>query len=112
MNYIGNAFSLQMLGDATESTVAMDVICREELQEVIDSEYYESVIGHQDVADFIGLPMNRVNTKLDIFDTLYVIQYVGGRLEEGAVSVPEDNYQYFKVWLLTDEDIKAIAKVI
>lgn len=112
MNYIGNAFSLQMLGDNTKSTVGMDVICKEELLEVIEEGFYNSVIGHQDVADYIGLPMNRVNTILEEGDTLYVVQYVGGRLAEGAITVPDQNYQFYKVWFITDEDIKELAKVI
>jgi predicted lipase len=101
-----------MLGDRTVNTLGMDDISKEEILDVIEQGYYNSVIGHQDVADYIGIPMNRVNTKLEIGDVLYVVQYVGGRLEEGSISVPDENYRFFKVWIMSDSDIKEIAGVI
>lgn len=78
MNYLGNAFSLQMLQDEI-ATIDVNLISKED----IPSDCV-SVIGHQDLADFLGVPMNRVNTKLSRTDVLYVAQFIGGRLPEGV----------------------------
>ena len=76
---IGNAFSLQMLMD-TLATIHVTPIQKED----IPFNDCESAIGHQDLADHLGVPMNRVNTKLNVDDTLYVAQFMGGRLAEGT----------------------------
>lgn len=78
MNYLGNAFSLQMLQDEL-ATISVAPVNREDIpKDVI------SIIGHQDLADFLGVPMNRVNTKLSRADKLFVAQFMGGRLPEGV----------------------------
>jgi hypothetical protein len=41
--------------------------------------------------------MNRVQTKLQEGDILYVAQYVGGRLPEGTKDIPEMDIVYLKV---------------
>ena len=76
---IGNAFSLQMLLDPL-ATIMVFPIHKDE----IPFDECESAIGHQDLADYLGLPMNRVNTKLHKGDVLYVAQFMGGRLPEGT----------------------------
>ena len=54
-----------------------------------------SVIGHVDTAnvlsDILGrdVPYNRVSIQLQPGDVLYVAQVVGGRLPEGATTLPE-----------------------
>lgn len=78
MNYLGNAFSLQMLQD-TIATVSIMPIEKEQIPKDC-----VSIIGHQDLADFLGVPMNRVNTKLSRADKLFVAQFMGGRLPEGV----------------------------
>lgn len=45
-------------------------------------------IGHQATADYLGIPVNRVNVKLDPGDQVYVCQLMGGRLPEGYVIKP------------------------
>lgn len=55
----------------------------------------QSAIGHADTAAVVGgllgrdLEMARVNVALKSGDTLYVAQVVGGRLPEGATTLPD-----------------------
>ncbi len=57
-------------------------------------KYVYSCIGHQDTAVVVSgllgfeVACNRVNLKLDEGDTLYVAQYKGPRLPEGATELP------------------------
>lgn len=91
MKYLGNAFSLQMLVDV-RADIQTNLSTKEEcLRGTM------SVIGHQDLADYLGVPMNRVQTKLQEGDILYVAQYVGGRLPEGAKNIPEMDIVYLKI---------------
>jgi len=95
--YLVNAFSIQMLKkgglvrfeeiDATE--VPADVV---------------SAIGHADTAavltNMLGFPvsMNRINVILDENTELYVAQLVGGRLPEGATTLPEGfSFKFYRV---------------
>lgn len=89
--YLGNAFSLQMLNvDAAYSVEVKPAT----LEEVAKSGF-ESVVGHQDTANVLAtmlgvpVPMNRVSLKLGNDTVLYVAQVVGGRLPEGATTLPE-----------------------
>ena len=91
MEYLGNAFSLQMLENPTANVKIRPC----SLSEVINKH---SIIGHQDLANILGVRMNRVNTKLKELDTLYVAQYIGGRLPEGITELPKDaKIEFFKV---------------
>lgn len=88
--YLLNAFSLQMLKDFP---------CSVRIEEV-DSlpEGLTSAIGHQDTANVLGVPMNRVNVSLSKGDVAYVAQLQGGRLPEGSTSLPEGfSFKYLKV---------------
>lgn len=97
MNYLGNAFSLQML--PAGATFADVYIARIE-KEDIPMDRVICVIGHADLAHMLGFEMNRVNTKLQPGDTLYVAQYVGGRLPEGCHTLPEGAHiDFFKVYV-------------
>ena len=97
--FLTNAFSIQMLQkgglvrfeeiDATE--VPADVV---------------SAVGHADTAnvlsDLLGFPvsMNRINVVLDENAVLYVAQLVGGRLPEGATTLPEGfSFKFYRVTL-------------
>jgi hypothetical protein len=88
--YLLNAFSLQMLKDFP---------CSVRIEEV-DSlpEGLTSAIGHQDTANVLGVPMNRVNVSLSKGDVAYVAQLQGGRLPEGSTTLPEGfSFKYLKV---------------
>jgi hypothetical protein len=92
---IGNAFSLQMLIDSV-ADVQVSPINKEE----IPFNECQSAIGHQDLADYLNVPMNRVNTKLSNNDILYVAQFMGGRLAEGTTMLQAEELgllQFFKI---------------
>ena len=86
--FIGNAFSLQMVAD--NAIIAKVEVSPEE----IPTEAV-SIIGHTDTAAVVGsilgrnVPCNRASVMLDDEDTLYVAQVVGGRLHEGATTIPD-----------------------
>ena len=98
--YLVNAFSIQMLKkgglvrfeeiDATE--VPADVV---------------SAVGHADTAAVLSnmlgceVPMNRMNISLDEDTEIYVAQLVGGRLPEGATTLPEGfSFKFYRVTLV------------
>ena len=78
--YLLNAFSLQMV----------DAPCNVYFEEV-DAlpDGLTSAIGHQDTAKVLGVEFNRTNVHLSQGDTAYVAQLQGGRLPEGATTLPE-----------------------
>lgn len=97
--FIANAFSLQMLSKFPahvdiEEIAAADVA---KLQ-------LESAIGHQDTAAVLSnmlgkdIKPNRVNVALQPGDSLIVAQLMGGRLPEGATTLPAGfSFKFFKV---------------
>lgn len=86
--YIANAFSLQMV--EAGSTISTKAVLPEEIPEDVIS-----VVGHADTARVISgilgrdIPTNRVSIKIEKGDELYVAQIQGGRLPEGATTLPE-----------------------
>ena len=94
---IGNAFSLNMLDlevgitDLQVCPASPDVI-REEIKE---AGGFTSIVGHADTAavfsSLLGLdvPCNRATFTLEEGATLFVGQYKGPRLPEGATTLPE-----------------------
>ena len=86
--YIGNAFSLQMVADNA-------IIAKVEVSPEQVPANAESIIGHKDTAAVVStilgreVPCNRASVMLDDEDTLYVAQVVGGRLPEGATTIPD-----------------------
>lgn len=57
-----------------------------------------SAVGHQDTANVLGVDMNRINVKLNKGDIAYVAQLMGGRLPEGATTLPEGfTFKFVKV---------------
>jgi hypothetical protein len=91
MKYIGNALSLQMLEAGAQVSL-------EWLAEKPSLEGFKSVVGHTDTAAVIGVPMNRESVKLGSGDELVVAQLSGGRLPEGATSLPEGfSFTWIKV---------------
>lgn len=95
--YITNAFSLQML---TVSHVVIDIdeICEATFRrETADAV---SAVGHPDTAAVLRVACNRMNVTLGEGDTLYVAQLVGGRLPEGATTLPKGfTFKYYRVRL-------------
>ena len=87
--YLLNAFSIQMI----------DLPCFVRFTEVTElPEGLISAIGHQDTANVLGVPMNRINVKLQGGDTAYIAQLQGGRLPEGCTTLPEGfKFKFIKV---------------
>src|SRR5690554_7912814 len=84
--YLSNAFSLQMQGSffAETSPISIEDVSRDVC----------SIVGHADVAavlsDLLGyeVPVNRATVSLQPGDVLFVGQYCGPRLPEGATKLP------------------------
>lgn len=99
--YLCNAFSLQML----KSVPANIQINEVSLQDVKDvQERLISAIGHPDTAAVLGSMLDvtihpaRVNVALQSGSEIIVAQYVGGRLPEGATTLPEGaSFRFFVV---------------
>ena len=88
--FLGNAFSLQML-DTTSS--AMVQVTPVSVDEVAAADFV-SVVGHPDTANVLtdklqkDVAFNRTSVRLQKGDILYVAQVTGGRLPEGATTLP------------------------
>lgn len=97
--FLTNAFSIQMLKKG--GLVRFEEITPEEVPaDVI------SAVGHADTAavlsDLLGfeVPLNRTFVTLDEETEIYVAQLVGGRLPEGATTLPEGySFKFYKVTL-------------
>jgi hypothetical protein len=85
--YLSNAFSLQMCKEFP-ANIRVEK-CATLVDEMPDLTHYESVIGHQDLANILGVPMNRKSITLQPGDELIVAQVMGGRLPEGTTVLPE-----------------------
>lgn len=107
MIYVGNAFSLQMLPSLeVASTVRVEPLTVDEVRNLLQ-EGFVSAIGHADtanvVSDIVGerVEQNRISVSLTPSDTLIVCQVVGGRLPEGATTLPQGvTLKFVKVTLL------------
>ena len=94
--YIVNAFSLQML-----ETFPVDVRVTEVARSALPWADLVSAIGHTDTAEVLGLQPNRVNVTLNRGDKLYVAQLQGGRLPEGAKTLPDGfKFRFLRVEIL------------
>ena len=97
--FISNSFSINILpllelGIVRVKKISPDMIPKD----------VESAIGHVDtakvVSNILGFEVkpNRVSIKLTESDVLYVTQYTGPRLQEGATTLPEGaNIECFEV---------------
>ena len=86
MRYIANAFSLQMLGAMAHPYIEVEQI--PELSKE-DKAACMSVVGHLDTARVLGVEFNRASLTIQKGDVLFVAQLVGGRLPEGATTLPK-----------------------
>ena len=96
-SYLLNAFSLQMV----------DVPCIALFEEVdVLPDGLTSAIGHQDTANVLGVPMNRINVRLSDGDVAYVAQLQGGRLPEGSTTLPDGfSFKFIKVKVVNFEKL-------
>ncbi len=90
--YLLNAFSLQMI----------DAPCTIVVNEVSSlPDGLVSAVGHADTAAVLGVPFNRVNVHLNVGDVAYVAQLQGGRLPEGATTLPDGfSFKFLRVEVL------------
>lgn len=101
MLYVVNAFSLQMLPD--DALVSVRTISADKAAEMIRQYKFESFIGHADTANVVSgildaeIKMNRKSVHLTEDDRLIVAQVVGGRLPEGATTIPSGMRIEFKL---------------
>lgn len=100
--YIVNAFSLNMMeiGDTKKNIEVVKLnIQKEQVKGILENgSGWESAVGHQTTADILGIPCNRVTVKLDDGDELLVAQYVGPRLPEGTMVLPEGSkFEFYRV---------------
>lgn len=101
---LGNAFSLQMLTVADDGmNVNIIPIDIDGVSDLI-SYGFTSSIGHLDTATVVSnilgvdVPQNRINIALTSDDVLIVAQFMGGRLPEGATSLPKEmDIKFFAV---------------
>lgn len=102
-NVIANAFSLSMISHLIwdEDSIGNDqhfagysISIKEVPPEALPENLY-SVIGHPDTARVVGnilhqdIPFNRETYTAQKGDVLYVAQYAGPRLPEGATQLPD-----------------------
>ncbi len=96
-SYLLNAFSLQMVD-------APCIAIFEEVDALPDG--LTSAVGHQDTANVLGVPMNRVNVHLSDGDVAYVAQLQGGRLPEGSTTLPDGfSFKFIKVRVVNFEKL-------
>jgi hypothetical protein len=89
--YLANAFSLSMVKTPCQLKIS-------EVPELPKGEDVISCVGHADTANVLGVECNRVSITLNDGDTLYVAQLEGGRLPEGATTLPQGfAFKYLKV---------------
>ncbi len=95
--FLVNAFSIQMLQKG-------GVVRFEEIDATDVPSDVTSAVGHADTAavltNMLGfpVPMNRAFVTLDEDTELYVAQLVGGRLPEGATTLPEGfSFKFYRV---------------
>jgi hypothetical protein len=104
MIIIGNAFSIQMLDNENTAIIQYEPVSIEEVKAMLAEESYKSVIGHVDTANVVSqildLPVfvNRESIKIDESRTLIIAQFMGGRLPEGATTLPSNlEIRFFKI---------------
>lgn len=98
-----NAFSIQMVANLDEAKVSFKKISVEQAKNLLAGEV-DSYVGHADTAAVIssllgmGVPAQRRFGSLASGETAVVAQVVGGRLPEGATTLPDGmSIQFFQV---------------
>ena len=109
--FLSNAFSLQMQGSffAETSPISVGDVPRDVC----------SIVGHADVAavlsDLLGIdvPVNRVTVSLQPGDVLFVGQYCGPRLPEGATKLPQGaKISWYRVDLYHRQQSKLLSSAV
>ena len=112
MTYLSNAFSLQMVDIG--SPILTKELHSYEVRKILSSDNFISCVGHESTANVLSnileltVPYCRQSIKLGYNDTLIVAQVIGGRLPEGATSLPDG--VNIKFILVKSIDYNEIAK--
>jgi hypothetical protein len=94
---LANAFSIQMLTEISNGwiPVKFQEISIDDVKELL-ADGFTSAIGHQDTAAVVSdllemdVPANRISVELkNLNDIIIIAQVMGGRLPEGATTIPE-----------------------
>lgn len=106
MIYLNNAFSLQMLPEGMLEFVGYDTNIGH-VKSSITGQKVISGIRHKEILDIVNkelntcIELNDIDIKLKDEDTLYVCQFIGGRLPVGATELPKDiKIRWFKINVL------------
>lgn len=83
MKYVSNGFSPKMLNPNMELTFTIEDSSLDEIQE--QKEELISSIGHDSIAEHLGIEKNRINIQLEVDDILYFVQ----------ICHDEDNTQHY-----------------
>ena len=109
MLYITNAFSIQMLPTEVIG-LTFKPITQKQAKKMVKANVFVSAIGHGDTANMVSklldtnIPMNRISVNLKDDDVLLVAQLSGGRLPEGATTIPDGMSIQF--WVVANPSIK------
>ena len=109
MLYITNAFSIQMLPHLV-TTLSFKPATLEQAMKIMKTNVFISAVGHVDTANVVSnllnmeIPMNRISVNLKDDDVLLVAQLSGGRLPEGATTIPDGMSIQF--WVVANPSIK------
>ena len=88
-----NSFSIQMVG--LDFNVVGKELSLEEAKALVAKEGFDSYIGHQDTARVLSamlavdIPAERRFGTIGVGESALVAQVIGGRLPEGATTLPE-----------------------
>ena len=95
IKYVCNAFSLQMVAPGYYN-LEVRQMTQDEFEFIKDQ--VPSAVGHPDTAVVLGVECNRVNVSLHYGDAIVVAQLMGGRLPEGATTLPKGfTFSYFMI---------------
>ena len=106
MRYLSNGFSLAML-DSRDVSVSVRRIEASTVKHHFSRMPWESIVGHADTAAIISgmlgmdVPVARKSITLQDGDYLYVAQYTGPRLPEGATTLPDGSSLVFCLLTIT-----------
>lgn len=108
--YISNAFSLNMVSDYDLACLSIRATDEATVRKAMTNHVVQSVVGHEDTARVLGVKFNRQSVALERGDTLYVAQYSGPRLPEGATQLPEGaSFRWLEVNLYNHDTCAAIS---
>lgn len=97
--YVGTAFSMQMIQGGV-GLLEYCQISEETFRKLVQGAV--SFIGHKDMAEHLGVPVNRGNLILEDGDVLYLAQKCNGR--NGSNAPPEDvEIKYYQIFNVGDK---------